>query len=205
MDFILIGSTEIGVAHSESFEYFKGAGFRLRGDGVGFSSEYWKRLGLTGGFNRDTAINYFPAAGLAPFRGESLKGNAGVTWRPGQRLRFANSYLYTRLARGPAVVFTNHIARSKVYYQFNREFSLRLTLDYSAVLADTRLASEEPAKRFNTDLLVTWLLNPGTAVYFGYSDLRENRLLFRPGFTGGSPDLNTGRQVFVKLSYLIRR
>ena len=52
------------------------------------------------------------------------------------------------------------------------------------------------------------MLNPGTALYVGYTDLYDNwRLdptvspaLRRTDF----PDLNTGRQFFVKVSYLFR-
>jgi len=46
-------------------------------------------------------------------------------------------------------------------------------------------------------------LHPGTAVYFGCSDRHENL-----GLDGlrrsGPPNLDAGRQVFVKLSYLLR-
>jgi hypothetical protein len=51
-------------------------------------------------------------------------------------------------------------------------------------------------------------LNPGTALHVGYTDLYENLRLnpaISPALTRTvSPELNTGRQVFVKLSYLLR-
>src|SRR5712671_3524649 len=79
----------------------------------------------------------------------------------------------------------------------------RRLFDYNSVLPNTRLVAQELTKRFNADLLFTYLLHPGTAVYIGYSDRRENLALDgrrRPG----PPDLNAGRQVFIKLSYLVR-
>jgi len=62
------------------------------------------------------------------------------------------------------------------------------------------------------DFLVTYLLNPGTALYVGYTDGRENLALDPPTSAMtpptlrriGSPDTSTGRQFFVKLSYLFR-
>jgi hypothetical protein len=52
------------------------------------------------------------------------------------------------------------------------------------------------------------MLNPGTALHFGYTDLYDNLRLdpsVNPALRRTSfPDLNTGRQVFVKLSYLFR-
>jgi hypothetical protein len=58
------------------------------------------------------------------------------------------------------------------------------------------------------DLLLTYLLHPGTALYAGYTDIYEN-LMFDPSRRpylrlSGFPDMNTGRQVFVKLSYAFR-
>jgi len=51
-------------------------------------------------------------------------------------------------------------------------------------------------------------VHPGTALYLGYTDQYEN-LAIRRGLEtevvrSRSPDLSVGRQVFVKLSYLLR-
>ena len=76
------------------------------------------------------------------------------------------------------------------------------------MLPNSSLVALDRTKRFSCDLLATYLLHPGTAIYVGYTDIYEN-LLFDPSQPpylrlSGSPDLNTGRQVFVKLSYLFR-
>jgi len=101
--------------------------------------------------------------------------------------------------------------RTKVNYQFNRELSLRVIAQYNAVLANPTVSSLQNTKAFNTDLLVSYLVHPGTAVYLGYnSDLQNldpalardpagNLSRNRNGF------LNDGRQIFIKVSYLFRR
>ena len=68
--------------------------------------------------------------------------------------------------------------------------------------------SLDATKRLGYDFLMTYLVHPGTALYVGYTDIYQNLLLdpSRPPYVrvAGSPELNTGRQVFVKLSYLLR-
>ena len=65
-------------------------------------------------------------------------------------------------------------------------------------------------KNFDADVLLTWLLHPGTAVYVGYNsnlqnldrslrfDPDGNLLRTRNGF------INDGKQIFVKISWLFR-
>jgi len=101
--------------------------------------------------------------------------------------------------------FSNHIIRSKWNYQFTRELSLRFIAQYNSTLANPNFTELSTAKNFNTDVLVTWLLNPGTAVYVGYN---TNMAYPDPTFTGpGAPPnrfINDARGLFVKASYLFR-
>jgi hypothetical protein len=57
-------------------------------------------------------------------------------------------------------------------------------------------------------VLLTYLIHPGTAFYAGFTDTRENLALLSgpPAFVERTrqPSLATGRQFFVKLSYLFR-
>jgi hypothetical protein len=107
----------------------------------------------------------------------------------------------------PGTVFDNHILRSKVNYQFTRELSLRVIFDYNAVLANQSMLDQKTTKRIVKDVLLTYMVHPGTALYIGYSDAREN-LLFDPSLTPAlqrtrHPTALAGQQVFVKLSYLL--
>jgi hypothetical protein len=76
------------------------------------------------------------------------------------------------------------------------------------VLPNPSLVALDRTKRLGYDLLVSYLLNPGTALYVGYTDIYENLMQdpTRPPYMklSGFPDMNTGRQFFVKLSYLFR-
>jgi hypothetical protein len=84
-----------------------------------------------------------------------------------------------------------------VNYQFTRELSLRAIMDYGAVLPNAALVNLERRKDVTGDVLVTYPLNPGTALYIGYTDRYED-------FAEPSRLRSSGRQVFLKASYLLR-
>ena len=133
-------------------------------------------------------------------------------------MRFEQTYIYDRLGTRtdrvqPGVsqgiaIFNNHILRSKLNYQFSRALSLRAIVDYNAVLPNTELVGLERTKRLTGDVLVTYLLNPGTALYVGYTDRFENLTLDRTVPASlrrtATPTTGVGRQFFVKMSYLFR-
>jgi hypothetical protein len=210
--------TYLQAAHTESFELFRNVGFRRNNTDFSFSTELYRWLAFYGDYNWGKGINYYPASGLPPFLGRSTGASAGVTLRATPRLRFDESYNLSRLraqrewlpdqAIAPGAIFNNHILRSKVNYQFSRELSLRAILDYDSVLPNSRLVSLENGKHLGADVLLTYLLHPGTALYVGYTDVREN-VAFDPLLSPALlrtefPDTMTGRQVFIKLSYLLR-
>src|SRR5436305_14324085 len=83
-----------------------------------------------------------------------------------------------------------------------------------------RTTSLQSTKNMNFDVLFTYLLHPGTAIYVGYNSNLENvdadLCLRLPGSTQCDPNgpgllrtrdqlTNDGRQLFVKISYLFRR
>jgi hypothetical protein len=142
-----------------------------------------------------------------------------LTVRPVNGLTVENTYFLNRLVElhGDNAIFNNHIIRSKWNYQFTREFSVRVIGQYNTVLANHNpdptqpaLTSLQTSKNFNADVLFTYLLHPGTAIYVGYNSNLQNldpRLEFDPdGNLTRSPNhfINDGRQFFVKLSYLFR-
>jgi hypothetical protein len=213
----LRGQTDGGCRHQNIYELFQGLGFRRHFTDCGTNIGWLKWLLFTADYGFGSAINYQSAAPLPPFVGEQSSATLGFTLRPTPRFRFEQKYLYTRLGmrRGQtpvvtasgASIFDNHILRTKVNYQFTRRLSLRAILDYNAVLSNPMLVALEPTKRLTGDLLATYMVNPGTAFYVGYTDIYEN-LQFGPMAPWsrriGGPDTSTGRQFFVKMSYLFR-
>jgi len=211
--------TMLGAKHSQSYELYQNVEFRKQYTQGYFSSQWTKWFAVNSSFSQGTGVNYYPASGVQPFLAADSEGVLGLSLRPTAQVRWDQTYLYSRLATmrggvsesitGLPVVFTNHILRSKVNYQFTRELSLRLILDYNAALPNASLVSLERSKRFGGDLLFTYLLHPGTAVYVGYSDTYEN-LLFNPAappylFRRDGPGMSVSRQFFVKVSYMFRK
>jgi hypothetical protein len=214
MDFTRL--TSFTFSHGEIFELYQNQEFRKRANNLVFNTGWYKWLAVQSTFSQGDAVNYYPASGLAPFLGDSQVANVALTIRPTPRLRLDETYIYSHLrahsgwdstGSSPSV-YTNHIARSKVNYQFTRQLSLRAIVDYNGVLPNESLVSLTRTKRMGYDVLLTYLLHPGTALYAGYTDIYQN-LLFDPAKPpylqlSRFPDFNTGRQVFVKLSYLFR-
>jgi hypothetical protein len=188
-----------------------------RHSGMFFECAYFKQVNINGEIGFGTDTNYDTQVG-PPVLSNSSYATIGATVRPLKSLTIDNTYLLTRLEdlHTGANIFNNHIIRSKWNYQFTRELSLRVIGQYSAVLSNygtpeqPGLSSLPPAKNLNADVLVTYLLHPGTAIYVGYNsnlqnlnpalglDPNGNLRLTQNGF------INDGRQFFVKVSYLFR-
>lgn len=207
----LLRLTKFTLSRTEALELYRGQGFRKGVSNFIASTEWYKWLAAQANYSTGTSVNYYPAAGMRPFLADSRNGNVSLTLRPSSRIRIDEAYLYSRLrsrhGEGSSI-FTNQILRTKLNYQFTREFSFRAILDYNAVLPNETLVSLGRNKRAGYDFLFTYLLHPGTALYAGYTDIYENLSWdpARPPYLQrfGAPVLNTGRQLFVKLSYLFR-
>jgi len=183
--------------------------------GFFFQNGFSKRVSTNGEVGWGIDTNYDAPLGpplVAPFLAKSSYAQIALTLRPVGKLTIDNTYLLSRLrsmSNGPGI-FDNHIIRSKWNYQFTREFSLRFIGQYTATLANQNLTSLQTTKNFNADVLFTYLLHPGTAIYFGYNSNLQNldpSLTFDPnGNLNRLRDryINDGRQLFVKVSYLFR-
>jgi hypothetical protein len=177
--------------------------------GFFFDFGYFKPLFFFGDVNWGTETNYTPAVG-PPVLARSNFAHLGATLRPFSGLTIENSYLFQRLRDNlsGASIFNNHIIRSKWNYQFNRELSLRLIGQYSTVLANSSATSLLTTKNINADVLLTYLVHPGTALYLGYNSNLQNlnpALAVDPNnniLTTRSGYINDGRQFFIKVSYL---
>ncbi len=221
----LRGATFFSFKRYEAFELFRGLGFRKHTTTGSFSTEWLKWLATYGQFQRGAGVDYFPGGILPSFLADSRTARFGLTLRPMPRFRVDETYIYSRLATRvgstPAgfstgtPIFNNHILRSKLNYQFTKALSVRAILDYNSVLPNAQLVSLSRTKSLKADLLLTYLINPGTALYVGYSDLYENQDVFpilptpaTPPFRAlaltRSPTTPTGRGFFIKFSYLFR-
>ncbi|HUQ50007.1 MAG TPA: DUF5916 domain-containing protein [Terriglobales bacterium] len=181
--------------------------YRNAHTGFFFFSTFFKQLTLNGEISRGTDINYVPVSGGSPVLTDSDSAFFAITVKPISQLTVDNTFIMTRLRDRPtgSSVFNNHIIRSKWNYQFTRQLSLRTIFQYNTLLANPNFTALNNSKGFNTDVLVTWLLHPGTAVYVGYNTNLQNP---DPTFNGpgATPNrfINDGRQVFIKASYLFR-
>jgi hypothetical protein len=102
-------------------------------------------------------------------------------------------------------IFSNQLSRTKLSVQLTRELSVRTILDYTSIVSDETLTSIAPGRRFNADFLTTYLVNPRTALYVGYTNTLDDALepggAIEPRTRGLT---RTARQVFAKVSYDIR-
>jgi len=189
--------------------------------GAQLNTQYFKWLNLSTEMDWGTATNFVPRSG-PPVLAYQNTGFVKATVRPTKGLTIENTYLMTRLLDQDTKlnIFNNHIMRSKWNYQFTKEFSLRLIGEYDTTIANPFLTTLQNTKGFNGDVLFTYLLTPGTAIYAGYNsdlqnlDARLQRVCAGlpcapgQGFDGllrtRNSFINDGRQIFIKLSYLFR-
>lgn len=152
--------------------------------------------------------------------GDLIIANAGVTVRPTEQLRLDLSYNHTQVNRPSdgSRVSLQVSPRARVEYQLSRALQVRIISQYSLEIQDSlrdNSRTELPIAvlsggqyqralgfrdgRLRTDLLVSYLPNPGTVIYLGY------------GTSHTEPEVDDRRQLtrqndafFLKLSYLFR-
>jgi hypothetical protein len=228
----LTKQTTINISRGEAYELFDGIGFRRHSTSVLVATQPYKWISLSTRYTQGIQVDFFPAPGLFPFPANARRVNFGLTLRPSARFRFDETLIYYRLGTRAGWVtppfspgqsiFNNYLNRAKLNYQFTKELSLRFILDYNATIANTQLFDLQrslgrsddvngpfaPTKQFTTDVLLTYLLHPGTAVYLGYNNGYSD-LTLHPGAppfvtARGAPNNSTSRLFFIKLSYLLR-
>ena len=228
----LTKQTTVSISRGEAYELFNNIGFRRHSASVLAATQPYKWISFSARYTQGIQVNFIPAPGLSPFLANAKRVNFGLTLRPSARFRFDETLIYYRLgtragwvtppfSTGQGVL-NNYLNRAKLNYQFTKELSLRLILDYNATIANTQLFDVQrslggsddvngpfaPTKQFTTDVLLTYLLHPGTAVYLGYNN-GYNDLALHPGASPfvtaqGAPNNSTSRLFFIKLSYLLR-
>ena len=204
--------------HEQEYEYYMGTGFRRRLTDISLLTSWFKWLDMKAEYAHGTRPNYYPAAPLAPFLAAGDNASAAITLHPETHLRLDEIYFYTRLAmRGDMaseagsqgrVIFTNHLIRSRVNYQFTPAISFNAIFDYYSLLPNNSLVASTYSKQADTTLLFTYLPHPGTALYIGYADTFQNVNYspdrVSPYVITRLPGTSTDRQLFMKMSYLLR-
>ena len=190
-------------------ERYESADFLERGYGFGFHTRRsrWFSAGLD--YEWGQQINYSPSEGMGSYVGQGNEISFHMTVRPTTRLAVENTVLENRFltVQQNRNIFNNNIFRSKWNYQFTPRLSLRVIGQYSNVLPTPELSSLEYEKSVTGDVLLTYLLHPGTALYVGYSNLLENydRLAIERSALldrTRSGLISTATGLFVKFSYL---
>jgi uncharacterized protein DUF5916 len=179
--------------------------FHQRSYGAIASSTHLRWLRLTARIERGTRLHYIPPAGQPPALAAYDRIESGISVRLPPGLNIDNTYLFERnstLERG-ARMYSSQVLRTKWNWQLNRALSVRVIAEYDALAANPLLTSSRTAARLNADFLFSYLVHPGTALYVGW-----NSNLTRPWYAAaGAPTdqfVNDTRQLFVKMSYLVR-
>jgi len=172
---------------------------------VGVESEAFAALGIEARLRTGRTVNYDPAPDTDPDPvlwpdPEPAQLDAGeieLSFRPIDRLRLDAILLETRLAddASGAEILHDRVVSLRAYGQVNRRLSLRAIVERVRTDVDPTWTSTEPREQLEGELLVTYLVNPWTALYAGYASGTVDQPLDRRA---------NASQVFVKVSYLFR-
>jgi len=209
--------------------------YHERTSGGSIQTSYFKKATMLASYQFGDGVNFVanfvtPDPYGHPYIVREDLGQASVTIRPILPLKIENTYLFERLRAQDATaqfvqaqfpgagrsILNNHIIRSKWNWQFTPQLSVRVILQYNALLAGTPGVASPytylpTSRQFNADFLITYLIHPGTAIYVGYnSDLQNLGIIpgtpTSPSFVTRTPTgcINDSRQFFVKVSYMFR-
>lgn len=170
-----------------------------------------RRLGWSSNLAWRRSINFAPPDGEAPRPADVASGNVQATWQALRRLRFDVDWLFETVedrASGDRA-FSSHVWRVRAGLQPTRALSARVILEYRTLRVDPRRTRLERGRGLNADLLLTYRVNPWTALHLGAN--RDDRNLAVDTTPAGPAIVTTdraletvGRQVFFKVSYLVR-
>ena len=151
--------------------------------------------------------------------------NAGLDWRPTDKVRLSGSYQLQRVGRRTdgSTVNIQHLPRLKLEYQLSRPIFLRVVGEYASERQDDlrdHTRTEAPLlifdpgvggfvratafdrRSFRGDLLFSYQPNPGTVVFAGYGSTLRDPVDPKDPFRTGLRRADDG--FFLKMSYLFR-
>ncbi len=114
--------------------------------------------------------------------------------RPNDRLQIEPDYDYIKSihAEENSTLYEGYIFWTRIYYHFNREFNIRLIVQY-----------DDLYETLNVDPLITYRINPFTVFYLGTTYEYCKWISSENGYDEKNTYLNK-RQFFVKLQYMFR-
>ncbi|MHB8735908.1 MAG: carbohydrate binding family 9 domain-containing protein, partial [Terriglobales bacterium] len=110
---VLAHDARLQLHQNHYFERYLGLPLQTNLSTVNIDSPAWDWLSAAATYWHGSQINYYPAAGLAPFTGAYQFGAISLIVRPTARLEVDNIYFGTRLhTRGPGGnIFNDHVVR----------------------------------------------------------------------------------------------
>jgi hypothetical protein len=201
------GATELELHVTSAMENFLGKEFHKQGWNLSGYSRPLSWLRAEFKLGQTSAINYQPAVGTAPSLGDARSVSASFVMRPWSQWKFVQTFFWDDLKSKSAdsLIYRNLVARTSAAYQFNRYLGARVIFDYNYLNPNAALTSLERGKQLNTDVQISYIINPGTSIYAGYAQRQQNlRMVGHPALLEPTVDLDlrTGRMLFIKLNYL---
>jgi hypothetical protein len=151
-----------------------------------------RRILFTGSVNRGDEIRFI----VNPFLGHTTVYSATATLRPVSRLQSEIKLDTTRFmdTRNDTEVFDVKILRLYTTYQFTTRLQLRNIIQRNTF-----------NKTLDANVLMTYRVNSGTAIYVGYDDHYAHGSAINASVFPGEQFQRTNRAIFTKVQYLFRR
>jgi hypothetical protein len=209
-----VGAFYTGLVERLRPEDFPGLSQETRYDsarkGLFWSSALSPIVDFSGDYAWGTVVNLVAPEDVAPPLANSTQATFSVEWFLTRSIRLEGTYLLSRVSERSSSrrVFDNHIGRARLSWQPTPRLTLRSIVQYNSITADPELTTLETEKNLNMDFLLTYLVDPWTALYVGYNNNQNSFRLVPDGRTSELvPGYRLGPeswQFFVKISYLLR-
>ncbi len=198
--FELAGQTNVNFGYLNSREIFAGKLF----EGI---SRGWFNIDsrfsetLSGGFEFGYGKTIYRSRST-PLLGVATDVTVYLNIKPNQRLFIQPSFGFAQMDRRDRyvevndvnrTVYAGFITRTRVTYQFSREWYLRMIVQY-----------DEFDDRLNVEPLLTWQLNPFSVFYIGMNSSYQHYQPEHYDLVKEATWAEANRQVFAKLQYLFR-
>ena len=188
---LLPRATTLTARCRQATEVYLGSEFGSSGCSATGSTQIGKQLRLQGSADHGRAIYY----SSEPFGGRSTRATLTVVYQPSEQWyqSLAMTYADFTPAGERARLYDYGIIRSKTTYQVNRYLFFRAILEYNSY-----------RRELVTDFLGSFTYVPGTVIHAGYGSLYEKSRWNGLEYVRGPSFLETGRGLFLKVSYLWR-